>query len=125
MVVIFSYVFAVVITVALAIILYPIAALFWILGLFGNISNAMFKFTKKAISGLWKDIGDMSKTDVNNIVSVNTWTCSCGCKNTGRFCSSCGKEKEVPTYEYNVAANPNLPADNRAEVADTKINLNK
>jgi membrane protease subunit (stomatin/prohibitin family) len=25
--------------------------------------------------------------------AVSSWTCSCGTKNTGRFCDECGKEK--------------------------------
>ena len=56
MVVALSYILAVIITILLAIILYPIAALFWIMGLFGKLSEHVFVFTKKTISALWKDI---------------------------------------------------------------------
>lgn len=93
MVVVLSYIFAIIITMMLAIILYPIAALFWIMGLFGKVADVMFRFTKKVISSLWKDILNVSNTDVNGIVNSNNWTCSCGVVNTGKFCSECGGVK--------------------------------
>ncbi len=88
MVILLSYLFAVVLTVALAIILYPIAAVFWILGLFGKISDKMFKFTKKAIAGLWKDLRETKNPE--KVPVDSEWTCSCGTKNKGRFCTNCG-----------------------------------
>ena len=33
-------------------------------------------------------------------VSPDTWTCSCGQKNTGKFCSNCGKEKPQAPQEW-------------------------
>ncbi|MDY5805244.1 MAG: virion core protein, partial [Oscillospiraceae bacterium] len=34
-------------------------------------------------------------------VSANEWTCSCGAKNTGKFCSNCGKP--APASEWTCA----------------------
>ena len=59
-----SFIIAIILTAVLAIILYPIAAMFWILGLFGKLSDGMFKMTKRLISSLWKDIGAQSNSDV-------------------------------------------------------------
>lgn len=64
MVSVLSFVIAIILTAALAIILYPIAALFWIFGLFGKLSDGMFNFTKNVISYLWRDIKKQSGTDV-------------------------------------------------------------
>ena len=61
MIIALSYIFAVLITVALAIVLYPIAGLFWILGFFGKISEALFAFTTRVIHSLWRDIQNMHK----------------------------------------------------------------
>ena len=88
MVVALSYIFAVIITVALAIILYPIAAFFWILGIFGRLAEVMFAFTQKTISSLWSDLGNVKKSMPNEtinhqIVESNTtsWVCACGTEN--------------------------------------------
>ncbi len=44
--------------------------------------------------------------DVNSLLKKNenkenktTWTCSCGQKNDGLFCSACGKKRETETKE--------------------------
>ena len=87
MVVFLSYLFAVILTVALAIFLYPVAAFFWVMGLFGKISDGMFKFTSKTISSLWHDLRKMGTEEYDD---ANKWTCSCGCSNVGKFCSECG-----------------------------------
>lgn len=64
MVNIISRIIAILITLVLACILYPIAALFWILGIIGefvgNISKKMFGFTNHVIKHLWSDISDKS-----------------------------------------------------------------
>ena len=62
MVVALSYIFAVIITAALAIVLYPIAAIFWIMGIFGRLAEGMFAFTQSAIQSLWKDLGNVKRT---------------------------------------------------------------
>ena len=85
MVVALSYIIAIILTVALAILLYPISACFWVLGLLGKISDKMFVFTNKAIKSLWRDLRD----DKND--TANQWVCSCGAANNGEFCSKCGK----------------------------------
>ena len=97
MVVALSYVLAVLITVALAICLYPIAGVFWVFGLLGKLSDGVFKFTRRTIAALWRDL---KKTEQSNILNQNTvlesgdsWTCSCGHTVTGKFCSNCGCEK--------------------------------
>lgn len=97
MVLVLSYLLAVILTVALAIVLYPIAAVFWILGLFGKISDKMFKFTKKAISRLWKDLKESKNPEKEEEKQTDTieWVCDCGSKNNGNFCATCGKPKPV------------------------------
>lgn len=60
-----SYMFAVILTLAIAIVLYPIAGIFWILGLFGKIADALFGFTKKVLSSIWREIREMSSTGSN------------------------------------------------------------
>ena len=98
-----SYIIAVIITVALAIILYPIAALFWVFGLLGKLSDGLFTFTKWAISALWRDLSasDQPYTNTNNpkIASGDSWPCACGSVNTGKFCSNCGTLKPQPVAE--------------------------
>ena len=103
MIIALSYIFAVLMTLALAIVLYPIAGFFWILGFFGKIAELLFSFTSKVINSLWRDIGNMNKpstsesaaTSVPLIVdeAVAVWECSCGTVNNGRFCVKCGHQK--------------------------------
>ena len=100
MVVFLSYFIAIILTVALAILLYPVAAFFWIMGLFGKVSDGMFKFTSKTISTLWIDLAKVGKGDVDD---TNKWVCSCGASNTGKFCSECGAQipQNVSTERQN------------------------
>ena len=84
MVVALSYLIAVLLTIGLAVILYPIAGAFWVFGLLGKVSEHMFGFTRRTIRALWRDIRGMEKD------MAAGWTCSCGCQNTGKFCSECG-----------------------------------
>ena len=51
-----SYAVAMIITLGLAIFLYPIAGIFWVFGLLGRISDILFAFTTNLIKNLWKDI---------------------------------------------------------------------
>ena len=67
MIIAISYILAVLLTIALAIVLYPIAGLFWILGFFGKISEALFAFTSRVINSLWKDIRNMNKPATNEV----------------------------------------------------------
>lgn len=102
MVVALSYVFAVILTAALAIVLYPIAAIFWIMGIFGRLAEWMFSFTQKVISSLWKDLRNASTTSTTTTEpkqhvieqAPSVWVCSCGTENTGHFCNQCGKTTE-------------------------------
>lgn len=75
MVVFLSYVIAVILTVGLAVCLYPLCAIFWISGLLGKISNGMFNFTNGVIKKLWQDIKGSSvvSNDIpnNNNVNIN------------------------------------------------------
>ncbi len=60
MVIFLSYIIAVVITAILAVVLYPIASLFWVIGKVGNyigiISKFIFSHTNGGIKKLWDDI---------------------------------------------------------------------
>jgi hypothetical protein len=98
-----SYIIAVIITVTLAIFLYPIAALFWVFGLLGKVSSGLFAFTKRTISALWRDLrmsGQVYANTPNQTVeSGNAWTCHCGNVNMGKFCSGCGSAKPEPIVE--------------------------
>ena len=104
MVVALSYLIAVILTVILAVLLYPIAGIFWGLGLFGRISDKLFGFTTKVIRSLWNDLRGIS-ADENvkpNESIKNQWVCSCGCSNSGKFCSECGAPMpEVNSIEKN------------------------
>lgn len=91
MVVALSYVIAVVLTLILAVGLYPITGIFWLLGLLGKISDNMFAFTNRVIKSLWKDIRGIETP------SAEQWQCECGCINTGKFCSECGKPNNTET----------------------------
>ena len=106
MVVALSYVLAVIMTVALAICLYPIAAMFWVFGLLGKVSDGMFKFTKHTIAALWKDLKKSEQSTLSNanqmISAESTWLCTCGCQNTGKFCSECGTIKPVEVVDSEV-----------------------
>ncbi len=77
-----SYIIAVIITCLLAVILYPVAALFWLFGLigrllvrvfelFGKISENMFKFTTKAIRSLWNDLKGVGKNSTSVEINDN------------------------------------------------------
>lgn len=66
MIVALSYILAVIFTVLVAVILYPIAAVFWVLGLFGKLAEYIFALTKKAIAYLWKDISKFKNSTITN-----------------------------------------------------------
>ncbi len=61
MISVLSFIIAVLLTIVVALILYPIAAIFWIFGLIGKLSEHTFKLTTKIISYLWKDLRKASK----------------------------------------------------------------
>lgn len=92
MVLALSYVIALILTVVIAIFLYPISGFFWVLGLLGKISDKLFAFTNKAIKSLW---ADLKSNNSDNKKSKEEWVCSCGCTNTDDICSRCGKPKVV------------------------------
>ena len=102
MVVALSYIFAVIITAALAIVLYPIAAIFWILGIFGRLAEGMFSFTQRAITSLWRDVGNVKRnvpvpSEITTTMierSSSSWMCVCGAENSSRVCTACGKTLE-------------------------------
>lgn len=68
-----SYVIAVVLTLLAALVLYPIAAFFWLCGLvgkllvsiftlLGKLSDRLFAFTTRIIRSLWKELGNSDGT---------------------------------------------------------------
>lgn len=59
-----SYVFAVIITAVLACVLYPIAAVFWFIGLLGKLGEMMFGATNHIIKKMWADITSKKIVDV-------------------------------------------------------------
>ena len=93
MVVALSYILAVIMTAAIAIILYPIAAAFWVFGLLGKFSDKLFGFTKRTIARLWKDLSNSDQVKVAVVNTEDAWTCACGCTNAGKYCSDCGASK--------------------------------
>ena len=96
MIVALSYFIAIVLTFLTAIVLYPIAAIFWICGLLGKLSDNVFNLTKRIIAYLWKDLGKVGKPifDNQNVTVDENWTCACGKVNNGKFCSECGAQKQ-------------------------------
>lgn len=60
-----SYVLAVVFTAVLACILYPIAGVFWLIGLLGKLGEKLFEFSNHAIKSLWADISNKKIVDVS------------------------------------------------------------
>lgn len=56
MVKILSYIIAVILTVALSIVMYPLAAIFWLVGLLGRFSEDLFDFTTDKIEDLWFEL---------------------------------------------------------------------
>lgn len=66
-----AYLIAIVMTIGLAVILYPIAGFFWILGLFGKIADGIFFLTRKMINAMWDDVKNMgvgNNTVKNDVV---------------------------------------------------------
>ncbi|MGN1339970.1 MAG: hypothetical protein ACI4WS_06725 [Oscillospiraceae bacterium] len=72
MVVALSYIFAVILTAVLACILYPVAGVFWLVGLLGKVSEKMFQFSNNAIKKLWADISNKRIVDVSSDNSEST-----------------------------------------------------
>ena len=72
MVVVLSRMIAFIITVMLACVLYPIAAVFYVVGLFGKMGSGLFNITNKMIKYLWNDLKHESGLDIesNNAVRV-------------------------------------------------------
>ena len=56
MVVVVSRLIAVVLTLILACLLYPVAAFFYIIGWFGKIGDVLFQWTNKMVKRLWEDL---------------------------------------------------------------------
>lgn len=56
MIKILSKLVALILTIAIAIVLYPICAVFYIFKLIGQVSSVMFGFTNNLIAKLWSDI---------------------------------------------------------------------
>ncbi len=96
MISILSYLVALIITTCLAIVLYPISAVFWLLGQCGKASDVLFSFTTRVIRSLWKDV---LETRIKRTSDEVEWTCPCGQKNTGKFCSDCGKQMQYIAEE--------------------------
>ena len=105
MIVFLSYVIAFFLTLALAVLLYPVAAFFWVFEMigkvlvvifdaFGKVSDGMFRFTTKVIRRLWKDIRNIEKQPIP-VISEDAWVCTCGTANVGNFCSACGSRKII------------------------------
>ncbi len=51
-----SYILAIILTIAMVIVLYPIAAVFLVLGLMGRLSETLFDFTTDTIENLWFEL---------------------------------------------------------------------
>lgn len=119
-----SYLIAVIFTIIFVVILYPIAGVFWVLGLFGKLADGIFALTKNIISYLWKDISKFKDQTVNSSANGNgvnksnndnyneviiettiantagdTWVCHCGNANSSNFCSTCGTPRPIENAE--------------------------
>lgn len=67
-----SYVFAVIITGILACVLYPVAGVFWLVGLLGKVGQKLFEFSNHAIKSLWSDITNKRIVDVSKVQEVSS-----------------------------------------------------
>ncbi len=76
MVVFLSRIIALVITILLACILYPISGVFWIMAVIGKIGGVLFEWTNKTIKSLWNDVispdaSGKSKDEMPNMIQQN------------------------------------------------------
>ncbi|MDD6279672.1 MAG: SPFH domain-containing protein [Oscillospiraceae bacterium] len=71
----------------------------------GNSGGAMMGFMglnmAQQAGGLnAQNLFNMSAQQDAAAAAANSWKCSCGTSNTGKFCANCGKEKPVPAAEW-------------------------
>ncbi len=93
MVKLISYIVAVVLTVLIALILYPIAALFYLFSIIGKISDNLFKWANSTIKKLWKEVKESSREVEASSPDKETFICpQCGKENprSNVFCDNCG-----------------------------------
>lgn len=103
-----AYFFAIIITIMLAVFLYPISAIFWVFGLFGKIADIMFAWTRNRIRSIWAELKDMdgSGASQQQVITYNIppqssarneeeWLCNnCGNVSRGKFCTKCGVQRQ-------------------------------
>ncbi len=107
MVRVLSTIIATIITMALAIILYPICAVLYVFKVLGTISTHLFNFVNKTIKRLWKDVFDIkgeeqadstTNAGVNSIPADDLFRlcpkCNAPVKAKNQFCTNCGAKMQ-------------------------------
>lgn len=56
MVNVLSRIIAIILTVILACILYPISGIFWVMAMIGKVGSYLFEWTNETIKKLWTDV---------------------------------------------------------------------
>lgn len=79
-----------------------------------NTGNVMGAATSNAWQNTEGSKMDLSKEEAPKAESSNEWTCECGAKNTGKFCSECGKAKpEAPAAKFCKKCGTKLAEDSK------------
>ena len=96
MVKLISYIVAIVLTALIALVLYPLAALFYLFSIIGKISDNLFKWANNTIKKLWNDVKESGKAVEVTAFDKGIYVCpQCGKENlkTQAFCNNCGTKK--------------------------------
>jgi hypothetical protein len=68
-----AYIIAIVITCVMAVALCPIAAVFWVVGLFGHVGNYMFSFISKVLKHIWSELVDSENNSTENVTTEDIY----------------------------------------------------